>query len=159
MIDLFGDRAGGFFMTSRDGETLILRPKDIYDGALPSGNSVAFLSLLKLHALTSKDLYLSQVEALFQGIGETVAQAPWAYGFFLSALDWHLQGALEVTFQAPQAHDDMIAKMLKVLYKHFVPSKAVKFVSGLVAPQAQICRRGVCQMPARTVNDFEKGLF
>ena len=55
MIELFADQAGGFYMTASDAESLIIRPKEVYDGALPSGNSVAALVLLRLYALTKKD--------------------------------------------------------------------------------------------------------
>lgn len=95
MIAHFADQAGGFFMTALDAEKLILRPKEIYDGAIPSGNSVAALSLLKLYALTDKSIYLSQVESLFGYFYSSVGQAPYAHGFLLSALAWQLQGPMK----------------------------------------------------------------
>jgi len=157
MIDLFSDRAGGFYMTASDAESLIIRPKEVYDGALPSGNSVAALTLLKLYALTKKDSYLSQVEALFKYFAVTVTQAPYAHTFLLSSLDWHLQGPLEIAFDG-SLDDSEIAKMLKVLYKHFIPSKAVRFVPGLNRGQAHICFRGTCRVPINSVEVFEQGL-
>ncbi len=86
-------------MTASDAERLIMRPKETYDGALPSGNSVAALVLLRLYALTKNETYQSQSEALFGFFASSVAQAPYAHCFLLSALDWHLQGPLEITFQ------------------------------------------------------------
>jgi uncharacterized protein YyaL (SSP411 family) len=155
MISFFSDQNGGFYMTASDAEELILRPKEIYDGALPSGNSVAALSLLKLYALTQKEEYQSQAEALFGFFFSSAAQAPHAHCFLLSAMDWHLQGAVEVTFEGP-VNDPMIAKMLKVLYKHFVPLKAVKFSPASGKLRALICQRGACQAPIENVDAFER---
>jgi hypothetical protein len=154
MIELFADQAGGFYMTAMDAEILIVRPKEVYDGALPSGNSVAALILLKLYALTKKDTYNSQVESLFNCFASSISQAPYAHSFLLSALDWHLQGPLEITFHG--AKDDVtVAKMLKVLYKHFIPSKAVKFIPSLNKGLANLCYRGSCQPSIDTVDAFE----
>ena len=158
MIELFADKAGGFFMTAKDAESLIIRPKEAYDGALPSGNSVAAVVLLKLYALTKKDTYLSQVEALFGFFAYSVAQAPYAHSFLLSALDWHLNGAIEITFQG-DGSDETIAKMLKVLYKHFIPSKMVKFIPCMNQGQAHICYRGTCKLPVISVDVFEQDLL
>jgi uncharacterized protein YyaL (SSP411 family) len=168
MIELFADQAGphtghsqelgGFYMTASDAESLIIRPKEAYDGALPSGNSVAALILLRLYAFTNKDTYRSQVEALFAYFASSVTQAPYAHGFLLSALDWHLHAPLEITLQG--AGDDVtVAKMLKVLYKHFIPYKAVKFMPDLNGSQAHICFRGTCKAPVTSVSIFEQEIL
>ncbi len=157
MIRLFSDQAGGFYMTASDAESLIIRPKEVYDGALPSGNSVAALILLKLYALTKKEIYNSHAEALFGCFASSIAPAPYAYSFLLSALDWHLQGPLEITFQGSEG-DPTVAKMLKVLYKYFIPSKAVKFTLSSDSGQAHICCRGICQAPVGSVEDFKQGI-
>jgi len=145
-------------MTASDAENLIIRPKEAYDGALPSGNSVAALILLRLYALTKKDSYLSQAEALFSYFSSTVSQAPYAYNFLLSALDWHLQGTLEIKFQGVE-NDPTVASMIKVLYKHFIPFKAVKFVPALNGAQVHICLRGSCKAPIDSVSVFEHELL
>lgn len=145
-------------MTASDAQQLIMRPKEIYDGALPSGNSVAALSLLKLYALTHKQEYLTRLEALLDCFAETVARTPYAYSFLLSALDWQIQGTLEITFEG-KADEGTVAKMLKVLYKHFMPSKAVKWMPSLKSTQAQFCYRGVCRAPIDDVGVFEQELM
>ena len=61
----FEDKTGGFFMTANDHETLIAREKPSYDGAIPSGNSVHALNLLRLHAFTTDDRYRQRAELLF----------------------------------------------------------------------------------------------
>ena len=65
MIKHFWDRQnGGLFMTADDGETLLIRDKKIYDGAIPSGNSVAALNLLRLGHMTGRQDYLQKAEEL-----------------------------------------------------------------------------------------------
>jgi uncharacterized protein YyaL (SSP411 family) len=175
MIELFADKAGphtghsqelgGFYMTASDAERLIIRPKQVIDGALPSGNSVAALILLKLYALTKKDTYLFQAEALFRCFASSVVLAPYAHSFLLSALDWHLNSPVEITFQGAWG-DVTIAKMLKVLYKHFIPFKTVQFIpasplagASLNSGQAHICFRGTCKVPIDNVGGFEQELL
>jgi len=154
MIELFVDRSGGFYMTAFDAEGLIIRPKESYDGALPSGNSVAALILLKLYAFTKKEAYLTQVEALFGYFASLVAQAPYAHSFLLAALDWKCGGPIEITFQGARG-DATVAEMLKVLYKNFIPSKVVKFSQDLNGrAQAQICFRGTCRAPIEDIDVF-----
>ena len=158
MIEFFADPVGGFYMTASDAERLIIRPKEAYDGALPSGNSVAALILLRLYAFTKKDTYHSQVEALFGFFAPTITQAPYAHSFLLSSLDWYLQGPLEITFQG-RADDPTVAKMLKVLYKHFIPFKAIKFIPATNQGQAHICFQGTCKAPIDSVGLFEQEIL
>jgi len=158
MIESFSDPSGGFFMTARDAEDLIIRPKEVYDGAIPSGNSVAALILLKLYALTNNDAYQLHVEALFKCFAASVAQASWGHAFLLSALDWHLNGPLEITLQGA-GDDPVIAKMLKVLYKQFIPSKVVKLIPGTGKAQVRVCFQGTCRMPIGTVDLFEQEIM
>jgi uncharacterized protein YyaL (SSP411 family) len=158
MIGFFADQAGGFYMTASDAEALIFRPKEVYDGALPSGNSAAALVLMKLFALTKKDAYELQAAALFGHYASSVSQAPYAHCFLLSALDWHLNGPLEITFHGP-GDDQTVDKMLKVLYKHFMPSKVVRYVPALGQGQAFICFRGTCKAPIDSVKAFEEEIL
>ena len=158
MIKLYADQAGGFFMTAIDAEDLILRPKEVYDGALPSGNSVAALILLKLYTLTKNEAYLSHAQSLFDSFGSSVSKTPFAHCFLLSALDWHLAGAWEITFQGNQ-DDGTVAKMLKILYKNFIPSKAVKFTPALNGGQVYLCYQGTCKAPIDNPGVFEQELL
>ena len=158
MIGFFADPAGGFYMTASDAESLIIRPKEAYDGALPSGNSVAALVLFKLHALTKKENYITLVKALLEHFTSSIAQAPYAYCFLLSVLDRYLHGPLEITFKGA-VDDPTISKMLKVLYKHYVPTKIVQFIPSADKGQVQLCFRGTCQRPIDSVEAFEQELI
>ncbi len=157
MIDLFADKEGGFYMTSSDAEGLIMRPMEAYDGALPSGNSVAALSLLKLSVLTQKASYKSKAAALLSFFSPSVGQNPHSYAFLLSALDWYFQGAMEITLEGA-LDDPAIAKMLKIMYKYFIPYKAVRFIPAKTLG-ARICYRGTCHPVVVSPDIFEKLLL
>jgi uncharacterized protein YyaL (SSP411 family) len=110
---------------------------------LPSGNSVAALVLLRLYALTQKELYQLRARGVLGYFANSVGLNPHAYTFWLSALDWHLQGAMEITFQGTE-DDVKVAKMLKVLYKYFIPYRAVKLMPAATPSGVRICYRGTC---------------
>jgi uncharacterized protein YyaL (SSP411 family) len=158
MIDHFSDQSGGFYMTANDAERLIIRPKEVYDGALPSGNSVAALILLKLYALTKREAYRTHIEPLFACFVPAVVQAPYAHTFLLSALDWHLHAPMEISFEGEQ-DDVTIAKMLKILYKYYIPSKVVKFVPASGRSLVYLCFQGTCQPPIDSTDVFEQKIL
>jgi uncharacterized protein YyaL (SSP411 family) len=86
MLEIFEDKEkGGLFLYGKDGEKLIARTKEIYDGAIPSGNSVAIHNLLRLGVLTGKDLYFSKADSIIKAFGGTVNNNPLGHTNFLSA--------------------------------------------------------------------------
>src|SRR6185436_7739261 len=114
MIELFHDPSGGFFDTSKDGETLLLRPKDIQDNATPSGNALACEALLKLAAFTdvgkSRDL---AEKALGQVVGMSV-RYPTAFGRWLSAADFALGNTQQIAVMYEADQEDA-SDLLRVI--------------------------------------------
>lgn len=87
MISGFQDQAGGgFYLTHTDAEPLIYRPKETYDGAIPSGNSVAGYVLVKLSRLTGMDEYHQQALGQLQFLSEQAAAYPAGHCFAMMAL-------------------------------------------------------------------------
>lgn len=80
------DEKDGFFLYGSHGEQLITRPKKIYDGAIPSGNSVAALNFLKLYKFTSNIEYLNKAGTIFDSFSNEVSQHPSAYCFLLLSM-------------------------------------------------------------------------
>ncbi|MBI5846419.1 MAG: thioredoxin domain-containing protein [Nitrospirae bacterium] len=88
-IDHFWDHNhGGFFFTADDGEELLVRQKEVYDGAIPSGNSIALFNLLRLGSITGDQDILEMASKTARAFFGSVRQAPTAYTFFLMALDY-----------------------------------------------------------------------
>jgi uncharacterized protein YyaL (SSP411 family) len=91
MIADFEDaREGGFFYTANDHESLLARPKDPYDGALPSGNGVAILNLLDLASATKEPRYLDLAGKALESFSPTLAQTPGSLPTMLLALGQYL---------------------------------------------------------------------
>ncbi|HEX6400032.1 MAG TPA: thioredoxin domain-containing protein [Actinomycetota bacterium] len=120
MIDLFADQErGGFFQTARDADPLVVRPKDVYDNAVPSGNSAAAEVLLKLSLLTGDpEMERMGIEAI--GIlRHALSRAPMGFGHALSALDLSLGPAHQIAIVgAPRdpATDALVDVVLKDRY-------------------------------------------
>ena len=90
-IALFEDKKdGGFFLTAVDGEKLLVRPKEIYDGAIPSGNSVMALNLARLSKITGNSEYEKKLFRLFSAFAGFLKQNPQGAEVLLHALDFIL---------------------------------------------------------------------
>jgi uncharacterized protein YyaL (SSP411 family) len=86
-VALFGDEdAGGFYFYGNDVDRLIARPRTLADGAMPSGNSVAALNLLRLSRLTGEPRYRKIALRQMEFFARDVGRYPQAYTFFLTAL-------------------------------------------------------------------------
>ena len=119
MIELFNDPAGGFFNTSKDGETLLLRPKDVQDNATPSGNALACEALLKLAAFTDEGKYRDLAEkALGLVVGMSV-RYPTAFGRWLSAADFALGNTkqIAVMYEADQKDASDLLRVIRSAYR------------------------------------------
>ncbi|MCQ9207160.1 MAG: thioredoxin domain-containing protein [Omnitrophica bacterium] len=127
MLRLFWDEeSGGFFFTAIDAETLLVRTKEIYDGATPSGNSIAALDLIRLGRLTMNTKFEAKAEALFKAFSDKIAQLPSAYTQTLIALDFALGPSKEIIIAGKRKSKDT-KKMIRELYKPFIPNKVVAF--------------------------------
>ncbi len=87
LISLFWDEQdGGFFFTGKDSETLITKEKEIYDGALPSGNGVAAVMLTKMAYLTGETAYLDKTETMYFSFYGALDGYAAASPFFMQSL-------------------------------------------------------------------------
>ncbi len=165
------DKYGGFYFTSNEGEELIIRQKEIYDGAIPSGNSVAMLNLLKLFRITGDPVYEGMASKLGRAFSQTVEQAPMAYTQLLTALDFGFGPSYEVVIAGgPEGSDT--EEMIDALRQQYIPNKVTLFrepgdqpeitsISEFTKNQlpingkatAYVCRNHVCNLPT---NDIDK---
>jgi uncharacterized protein YyaL (SSP411 family) len=125
MIDEFWDEAdGGFFFTGKSHEQLIVRSKDYFDNATPSGNSVAADVLLRLGVLTGEDDYIRRAVTVFRLVAKGVQSYPSAFGRALCALDFHLSAPREIVILGDKDSSEMKALRAEV-WKPFLPNKIV----------------------------------
>jgi len=118
------DKNGGFYFTADDGENLLLRNKEIYDGAIPSGNSVAMLNLLRLDRITANSDFEEKAEKIGSAFSKTVKQFPAAHTELMVALDFGVGPSYEVVIVGDSQADDTKA-MIKAIRRQFVPNKVV----------------------------------
>lgn len=167
MLQHFWDQEhGGLFFTADDGEELLIRKKEFYDGALPSGNSIALFNLLRLMHLTGDDSLEEKAVAIYRAAYPSISAQPLGYTMFLCALDYALGPTYEVVL-AGNLKDSGLKDMLAALGRKFLPNKAVILVSGndigAIAPfttdlcpidgkaTAYVCSDRVCQLPLTSV--------
>ena len=127
MIDLFWDEAqGGFFMTGVDAEALLFRPKELYDGAIPSGNSVAVLDCLRMERFTMDKSLEEKVKRFFEGFSSQIVQMPMHYPQTLIALDFAFGPSEEIVLAGDRS-DPKIEMMARLIYSRFLPNRIVVF--------------------------------
>jgi uncharacterized protein len=123
----FSDYEGsGFFTTPDDGEILIARKKEIYDGALPSCNSMMLTNLVLLGHLTGDPLHEEQASRLADGFAGIVRRSPSAYSAYLCGLDYLLGPSADVVI-AGRKSDVTAGKMIRIIRGAYLPSLTLHF--------------------------------
>ena len=171
MVDRFWDNEeGGFYMTADDAEDLLVRQKDSYDGAMPSGNSVAMLDLVLLSHMTGDTDLAKRASELGRAFSGDVGRMPSGFTQMMSVLDLALGGGREVVIVGDPEAEDTRA-MVDALRRPFLPGKVVilkrpdEGEDGIVglAPflgdhhqvdgkaTAYVCRDHFCQNPTTDV--------
>lgn len=127
MIERFWDKEhGGFYFTASDVEEVLVRNKKIYDGAYPSGNSIAMLNLLRLARMTAKTEFENKAVQIPLSFSKMVSDSPSAYTQLLIALDFALGPSYEIVVVG-KPHTQDTKNMLRALRKKFIPNKVVLF--------------------------------
>jgi hypothetical protein len=176
MLERFYDKnVGGFYLTAHDAEKLIARTKELYDGALPSGNSVAVLALLRLGSMLGDRRYTEAAQLTLDHFSGALASDPTNYPEMLMALDYAIGPSREVVL-AYQKDDAEAMTMRQEIFKYFTPNQVVLYhvegrkesldsissfvkdkqaVSGRAA--AYICHNFTCQLPVVGLDGLKKG--
>lgn len=129
MKELFWDEEQhGYFFYGADGEELLTRPKEIYDGAIPSGNSVAAYCTIRLAKLTGRPEFEKDAEDLMKAFAGSIGEYPRAYSFFLVAMQLALYPSREIVI-AGKAEDIQTLNMLDTIRSKFLPDTVVVFRS------------------------------
>jgi len=124
MLDRFHDRAaGGFFFTAAEEDSPV-RKKDAFDGALPSGNSVAAMNLLRLGRITGKGELEKAAENTLNAFCRSARRMPAGFTHMLCSLDFAIGPASEVVLAGDPEADDT-RKMVRELFSRFLPNKVV----------------------------------
>jgi uncharacterized protein YyaL (SSP411 family) len=169
MIAQFYDAAnGGFWQSPADRTDLILRVKDDYDGAEPSGNSVATLALLKLAAITGQESFRAPAEATLQLAAPRLQQQPAAHAVMLQALDFWLDEPRRVVIVGDR-NSTNFQSMLRAAHSVYQPNKIILGNVGAVEPftktlttkystTAFVCTGTACQPPTEDEETLKQQL-
>jgi uncharacterized protein YyaL (SSP411 family) len=178
MLELFWDEPnGGCFFTPHDGEQLIVRDKDIYDGAVPSGNSVAALNLLRLSRITGDVSLEQKAERMLQAFSGLVGDYPMAYTQFLNAVEFALGPAQEIVIAGDPA-SPVTKEMQAAVQRAFLPNRVLLFkplgaegerLAAVCAyaqslhpldqqPTAFICENYACHRPITDIEQLRQSL-
>jgi len=165
MIARFYDESlGGFWQNAADSSDLILRVKEDYDGAEPSGNSVAIGCLLRLAATTGRGEFRDAAEKSLRLFSGRLHQMPQAVPLLLTALDCWLEEPTRVVIAgAPEAAPTRA--LVRAAHSVFVPNKVVMGNAGPVEPfvrslppghtaMAFVCTGTACQAPVTRPEDL-----
>ncbi len=161
MVRLFWDEErGGFFLIGTDAEQLLVRQKEVYDGAIPSGNSVGALDLLRVGRLTGEKGLEEKASKLMETFGAQVSRQPSAFPQILIALDFGIGPSREIVIAGPP-QDPGTKQMLRLIRGSFSPNQVVTFhppgEEGFLMlegkPTAYVCQNYACNLPT---TDLEK---
>jgi hypothetical protein len=154
LIARFADPdGGGFFTTASDAERLIVRTKDVLDGATPSANAVAASALARLGALTGDERYTEHARSVVDLIGDLLTRHPTAFAHTVLAADLLARGASEVVVTGDRP--DLVAEVRR----HWLPDGVVAWGEPTDSPLwedrapglAYVCRGYTCQVPAADI--------
>ena len=173
LIDQFWDPTQkNFFMTDNTHEKLIIRPKSNYDLSMPSGNSVAAYSLLRLYHLTQEKKFLEISLDVIESQAAMAAENPFGFGYLLNTIYMYLQKPLEITILNPKnteiskyltgmflpesilvtvRDENQIKNLAKIPFfagKEFNYDKTIVFV----------CKDFTCSLPLESISEIEKQL-
>jgi uncharacterized protein YyaL (SSP411 family) len=166
----FSADEGGFYDTSDDHESLIVRPRNLQDNASPAGNTMMAKQLLRLSAYSGDARYETSARGMLRLVISAMRQYPQAFGEALNATDLLVRGISEVALVGKPTQPDMQA-MLKALRESYRPNIITALAREDVpaehkipllsyrsakdnAPTAYICRNFACRMPVTNHEDM-----
>ncbi len=151
LIERFADPdGGGFFTTASDAEQLIVRTKDVFDGATPSANAVAALALTRLGALTGSATYTGHARRIVDLLGQLLTRHPTAFAHTVLTADLLARGCTEVVVTGDRA--DLVAEYRRAWRPDAVLAWGEPTGSPLWAGRAPglayVCHDYACRVPA-----------
>ena len=153
-----------FFDTGHDQEALVVRPRNLFDNAVPSGTSVAIDWLLRLAVILGEERYETIALAALRPMADLMQRYPSGFGRYLSALDFHLGPVAEVALVWRRGEERAVAPLLDTVFGRYQPNRVVVGAAegdpasaglpllagrGSVGgrPTAYVCQHYVCQLP------------
>ena len=178
MITHFWDsETNDFYFTPDDNEKLIVRTKNHYDLAIPSGNSVAASNLIRLYYYTQKEDYLTKADEIIQRMSKPAVGNPFGFGQLLSAIYLRMKSPLEISI-IKYGENSLLGNHLN---RKFIPNAITAIVDHSVLSEldkypyfknkaidnstdknnmefAYVCKDFACSLPLSTIEELEKNI-
>ncbi len=169
--EFWDETSGGFFFSTADNKDLISRQKDIYDGAIPSGNSVSILNLLRLSRMTNNTEYEHKAMKAASVYSSNMKTSPAGYTYAAAALEFAFAGSYEIIISG-NSNDDPVKHILRALNNEYIPNKVVLVVSEedklllemspflkdykqqQGKPTIYVCKNYQCSLPVNTTEEM-----
>ena len=167
IVEFWDQENGGFFFTSNDHEDLIVRNKDFYDNATPSGNSVGADVLLRLAKLTGEDKYERFAVTVLKLAASQIRRHSQGFGRALSALEFYLGDTKEIVIIGEKGNDLAQSVLSKYRPNSVVVLSDSPETDATTIPllkdrgtveeraTAYVCENFVCQRPVTTIEDLK----
>ena len=172
--DFWDDKNGGFFLGSDQSEKLLVRTKTAYDGAIPSGNSVAVMNMVKLSRITGDIKWADLAEKTIRAFSEDIYRAPTGYTLMLSAYLFDTNKSKEIVIVG-KGKDNETIDFIDKIRSEYAPHKVLLFKDTSInnsqldklaswtstqysideKPTAYICKNFACNQPT---NDLKTAL-
>jgi uncharacterized protein YyaL (SSP411 family) len=180
MIQHFWDPdEGSFFFTSDDHEQLIVRTKNFYDLAIPSGNSMAASNLIRLYHFVQNSKYIDKAEQTMQAGAKSAAENPFGFGQLLIAMYLYIKKPVEITIIRKTENPRANSEMVNWLNRQFIPNAIIAVINNksqleelqsysffkgrnLVQENqreceyALVCRNFSCSLPIHSIQELER---
>ncbi len=173
MLAHFKDPHGGFFDTRADGDTPLVRPKELQDNATPSGNALAATALLQLSAYTGRGDWRSLAEDVLGTLQETAARYPTAFACWLSAIDFAIGPVRQIAILA-RPGDPKVGELESIVWEDYRPRSLLARSEAPPSPQdapllagrplvdgkttVYVCQGFVCDLPVTTREELASQL-
>jgi uncharacterized protein YyaL (SSP411 family) len=177
MIDHFWDnKTNDFFFSPDDNEKLIVRTKNHYDLAIPSGNSVAVSNLVRLYHYTQNQDFLSKADHMIRGMSKAAAGNPFGFGQLLSATYLRIKPPIEISVIRQDGHSELgdhinrkfLPNAITAILNQDALSELEKYpyFKGKQLDKnnnsgkefAYVCKDFACSLPITSIKELEKNI-
>lgn len=156
-ISDFWDPKGGFYLYGKEQEELILRPKETYDGAIPSGNSLMTYNLVRISFITEEEEYQEVLKKQIDYIVKYAFSAPLGHGMFLRALLDYEHPPMKITVVVDKNIDknEVLLSLPKDAIVNFLPRPTKEHPLKNGETTYYVCRGNTCLPPTNDMDEIE----
>ncbi len=175
--EFYSEQEKAFFFTSEKAEELLVRKIEVYDGAIPSGNSVMLLNLLRLSKITAQEKYAKIANDMINSFANLARRSPTSFTQYLVASDFAYTQSYEIVIVGDELKSKETQNILKVIRENFIPNKVLVWKEDKESveiekyadytkmmysinnlPTIYVCKNFMCENPTNDIDLVKKYL-